>query len=146
MRFSPDDFALSVLRFAKPTRRRGSSLIVPCGCLLHVKLKIANHAVRMDYKYRRDLTLIIDELGKEYPPSTEGQSALEATLSPAEVCAAPIPPGQSCVKEVVFDVPTDAQISELRIYFGELGDIVEPIISGRKRIALTPSTLPASKE
>jgi hypothetical protein len=50
------------------------------------------------------------------------------------------------VTEVVFDVPTGVRISQMRITFGALADIFDPIFSGRKRIALTPMIQPVNKE
>jgi hypothetical protein len=134
-----DDFAFSVLS----VRQAGfvgsvDSLIKPAGIFYIVTLKVANHAVRVDYKYKRDCALLVDERGREYPSSPEGQPALEATLSPVELCSAPIPAGASCVTEVVFDVPAGIRVSQLRITFGPIADIFDPIFSGRKRIALTP--------
>ena len=142
-----DDFAFSVQSVRNAAFvGTANSLVRPAGVFYIVTLKIANHAVRVDYKYKRDSALLIDERGNEYLPSAEGQPALEATLSPTAVCSAPIPAGQSCVTEVVFDVPTGVRISQMRITFGALADIFDPIFSGRKRIALTPMIQPVNKE
>lgn len=142
-----DDFAFSVLSVRQAESvGNGNSLVKPAGVFYIVTLKIANHAVRVDYKYKRDCALLVDERGKEYLPSFEGQPALETTLGPAALCSAPIPAGQSCVTEVVFDVPVGARPSQLRITFGSLADIFDPIFSGRKRIALTPAASPADQQ
>lgn len=134
-----DDFAFSVLSVRQAEFvGMGRDSVRPAGTFYIVTLKIANHAKRVDYRYKRNSPLLIDERGKEYPPSAEGQPALEATLTPEARCSAPIPAGSSCVTEIVYDVPTDVRVSELRISFGELGDLIDPIFSGRKRIALTP--------
>ena len=138
-----DDFAFSVQSVRSAAFvGTANSLVRPAGVFYIVTLKIANHAVRVDYKYKRDSALLIDERGNEYLPSVEGQPALEATLSPTAVCSAPIPAGQSCAT----DVPTGVRISQMRITFGALADIFDPIFSGRKRIALTPMTQPVNKE
>lgn len=142
-----DDFAFSVLSVRQANELgRATAAVKPRGDFYVVTLKIANHAKRVDYKYKRDCAVLIDESGREYRHSLEGQSAVEATLSPAELCSAPIPAGQSCVTQVVFDVPTGAQASQFRITFGTLGDMFDPVFSGRKRIALTPVTQPADKQ
>jgi hypothetical protein len=142
-----DDFAFSVLSVSQAEFvGTGSSVVKPAGVFYIVTLKIANHAVRVDYKYKKGCALLIDERGKEYLPSFEGQRALETTLSPDALCSSPIPAGQSCVTEVAFDVPSGVQISQLRITFGALADNFDPIFSGRKRIALTSFPLPANKE
>lgn len=142
-----DDFAFSVLSVRRAEfLGNGESVVKPAGFFYIVALKIANHAVRVDYKYKRHCALLVDERGKEYSPSPEGQPALEATLSSAELCSAPIPAGASCVTEVVFDVPAGVRVSQLRITFGPIADIFDPIFSGRKRIALTPVTPPAENQ
>jgi hypothetical protein len=142
-----DDFAFSVLSVRQAEFvGNGDNLVKPAGVFYIVTLKIANHAVRVDFKYKRNCALLLDERGKEYLPSSEGQPALEATLSPAQLCSASIPAGQSCVTEVVFDVPSGVRASELRITFGALADIFDPIFSGRKRIALTPAASPADQQ
>jgi hypothetical protein len=141
-----DDFAFSVLAVRQvESVGKGVQLVKSGGVFYVVTLKIANHAVRVDYKYKRDSALLVDEQGQEHRPSSEGQPALEATLSPPELCLAPIPAGQSCVTQVVFDVPAGVRASQLRITFGPLADIFDPIFSGRKRIALTPVMPPADK-
>lgn len=142
-----DDFAFSVISVRQAQFvGNGNSVVKPGGVFYIVTLKIANHAVRVDHNYKRDCALLIDERGWEYLPSSEGQPALETTLSPAALCSAPIPAGQSCVTEVVFDVPVGVRPSQLRITFGSLADIFDPIFSGRKRIALTSAALPADNQ
>ncbi|HWO01618.1 MAG TPA: DUF4352 domain-containing protein [Blastocatellia bacterium] len=134
-----DDFAFSVISVRQAESvGTGNNLIKPAGVFYIVTLMISNHAVRVHYNYKRNCALLLDERGKEYLPSSGGQPALEATLSPAELCSAPIPAGQSCVTQIVFDVPSGVRASELRISFGPLGDFFDPIFSGRKRIALSP--------
>ncbi|MEK6300434.1 MAG: DUF4352 domain-containing protein [Acidobacteriota bacterium] len=142
-----DDFAFSVqsVRQANEVGRAGAT-VKPRGDFYIVTLKISNHAKRVDYHYKRDCAVLIDQNGREYRHSSEGQSADEETLSPAELCSAPIPAGQSCETQVVFDVPTGVQVSQLRITFGALADIFDPVFSGRKRIALTPVTPPAETQ
>ncbi|MFY9611606.1 MAG: hypothetical protein WAU45_23710 [Blastocatellia bacterium] len=142
-----DDFAFSALSVRQAEFvGNGDSLVKPAGLFYIVTLKIANHAVRVDYKYKSDCALLVDENANEYPPSPEGQPALEATLSPVELCSAPIPAGASCVTEVVFDVPARVRVSQLRITFGPIADIFDPIFSGRKRISLTPVMSPADNQ
>ena len=142
-----DDFAFSVLSVRQAWFvGDGDRQVKPSGLFYIVTLKVANHAVRVDYKYNRGCALLVDEQGIEYSPSPEGQPALEATLSPSELCSAPIPAGASCVTEVVFDVPAGVSVSQLRITFGPIADIFDPIFSGRKRIALTQVTPPGDDQ
>ena len=142
-----DDFVFSVLsvrqaRFVGD----GEGRVKPSGVFYIVTLKVANRAVRVDYKYKRDCALLVDEQDIEYPPSPEGQAALEETLNPSALCSAPIPAGADCVTEVVFDIPAVVRVAQLRITFGPIADIFDPIFSGRKRIALTPALLPANDQ
>ncbi|HSF24778.1 MAG TPA: DUF4352 domain-containing protein [Blastocatellia bacterium] len=142
-----DDFAFSVLSVRQAESvGKGDGLVKPAGLFYIVTLKIANHAVRVDYNYKRSCPLLVDEHGNEHPPSPEAQPALEETLSPGELCYAPIPAGASCVTEVVFDVPAGVRVTQLRITFGPIADILDPIFSGRKRIALTPVMSPAENQ
>lgn len=138
-----DDFAFSVLSVRRAEFvGAGAGMVKPAGLFYVVTLKVANHAVRVDYKYKSGCALLVDERGREYSPSPEGQPALEASLSPAELCSAPIAAGASCVTEVVFDVPAAVRVTQLRITFGSIADILDPIFTGRKRIALSPVTSP----
>ncbi len=142
-----DDFAFSVVSVRQAEFvGNPASLVKPAGLFYIVALKVANHAVRVDYTYKRHCALLVDEQGREYPPSAEGQPALEAMLGPVELCSAPIPAGASCVTEVVFDVPAGVRVSQLRITFGPIADIFDPIFSGRKRISLTSVTPPADSQ
>lgn len=142
-----DDFAFSVLSVRQATEVGPAAATVKAqGDFYIVALRIANHAKRVDYDYKRNCAVLIDENGREYRHSSAGQSAIESTLSPSELCSAPIPAGQFCTTQVVFDVPTGVHISQLRISFGTLGDMFDPVFSGRKRIALGPVTQPTDKQ
>src|ERR1700740_1004776 len=93
-----DDFAFAVLSVRQATELGLAAAPVKSkGEFYVVTLKIANHAKRVDYKYKRDCALLIDESGREYQHSPVGQTALERSLIPAELCLAPIPAGQTCV-------------------------------------------------
>lgn len=71
------------------------------------------------YPNSRSLTLV-DERGNKYPPSAEGQRALETTQSSGTRLTTPLRPGESYTTEVVFDLPADTKASMLLINEGEL--------------------------
>ncbi len=130
-----DDFAFSVLGARKAsTLGKGDSQAAD-GVYYVVTIKVANHAARVDYTFKKKAAILIDESGREFHVSASGQRALES--SEGQHCGAPIPAGASCVIDVVFDVPKSANASQLRISEGGLaGDILDVVFYGKKRIEL----------
>jgi Domain of unknown function (DUF4352) len=134
-----DDFAFSVLG-ARTMHSLGSgeSQTNAQGLYYIVTLKIANHAKRVDFRFKRSSPVLLDSTGREFHPSLIGQQALESADGPR--CGESIPAGASCTTEVVFDVPPNAGIETLRISEGGLaGDILDVIFFGKKRIELGSS-------
>lgn len=132
-----DDFAFAALgvrqaasvgNASEPRRARGVYAIIT--------MKIANHARRVDFTFDKSTVILLDEQGNEYHWAAEVQGVYDATRSSGESCAAPIAAGASCITEVIFDVPATARMAQLRISGGALGDILDTIFSGKKRIAL----------
>jgi len=132
-----DDFGFSVLSVRKvDALGTGDSTSKPRGTYYIVALKIANHAKRVDYKFKTSSAVLVDESGRQYLFSTEGLAALQS-VDQASLCAEPIPAGASCVTEVVFDLPREARLSHLRIAFGGMiGDLLERVFWGNKVIEL----------
>ena len=130
-----DDFAFSVLGARKASVLGKGDSQAADGVYYVVTIKVANHAVRVDYTFKKKAAILIDESGREFHVSPSGQFALES--SEGHHCSAPIPAGGSCVIDVVFDVPKSANVSQLRISEGGLaGDILDVIFYGKKRIEL----------
>jgi hypothetical protein len=130
-----DDFAFSVVGLRKANALGKGDSQAADRVYYVVTIKVANHAMRVDYTFKKKAAILIDELGKEYHVSSSGQGALEA--SEGQHCSAPIPAGASCVIDVVFDLPKSANISRLRISEGGLaGDILDVIFYGKKRVEL----------
>jgi len=131
-----DDFAFSVIEVRKAdVLGRPNSETKAAGEFYVVTLKIANHAKRVDYKPKRASAILIDDKGREFFLSQSGQAALESVQEPR--CYDPIPAGASCVTELVFDIPSDSHITQLRISEGGLvGDILDVVFFGKKRIEL----------
>lgn len=131
-----DDFAFSAMAVREAhSLGSGANQVNAQGVYWVVTLKIANHAKRVDYRFKKSSPVLIDYNGRERRPSPSGQQALES-VSGAR-CSDPIPAGASCTTEVAFDVPTNSRVSGLRISEGGLaGDILEVIFFGKKRIEL----------
>jgi Telomeric repeat-binding factor 2. len=135
-----DDFAFAALgvrqaatigNASEPQRARGIYAIVT--------MKIANHARRVDFTFDKSTVILVDEQGNEYHWSADVQRAYDATRPQGEPCAEPIAAGASCVTEVIFDVPATSRIAQVRISGGgPVGDVLDTIFSGKKRIALPP--------
>ncbi|HKP85204.1 MAG TPA: DUF4352 domain-containing protein [Blastocatellia bacterium] len=133
-----DDFAFSVLgaRTAAVVGD-GQSRARAHGLFCVVTMKIANHALRVDYTFDKSDAILVDDHGNEFRLSAEGQKALEENLKQDELCERPIPAGASCVTQVVFDLPADVRVSQLRISEGgQVGDVLDTIFYGKKRIAI----------
>ena len=131
-----DDFAFSV-QGVRTTRTLGDS--TANGVYYVVTLKIANHAKRVDYEFKPDSPVLVAGGGKQYRVAFVAQGVLDSASGAADPCAAPIPPGSSCTKEVVFDVAPDITDPRLRVSTGGLaGDILDTIFYGKKVIMLDP--------
>jgi len=131
-----DDFAFSVEGVRKTdTLGQGDSRLLAHGHYYVATLKIANHAKRVDFKFKKNSPVLIDSDGWEYGIDLEAQAVLDGIQ--AERCNKPIPAGFSCTTEVVFDVPPEARVTQLRISGGGLViDILDVMFFGKKRIDL----------
>jgi hypothetical protein len=129
-----DDFAFSVQDVRK-SRTVGS--VSAKGVFYIVTLKVANHDRRVSFEFKPTSPMLISEDGQQFRVSSESQHALSSDSGAGDACAAPIPPGSYCVKEVVFDVPDDVPVPWLKISRGGLaGDILDTIFYGKKVISL----------
>jgi hypothetical protein len=131
-----DDFAFSVQGVRKANSLgSGESQTNAEGVYYVVTLKIANHAKRVDFKFKRASAILVDDAGREFHLSESGQQSLDATQS--NKCSGPIPAGASCTTELAFELPENAHASLLRLSEGgTLGDILDFVFYGTKRIAL----------
>jgi hypothetical protein len=135
-----DDFAFAALG-ARQAATLGDAPDAPRaqGVYEIVTMKVVNHARRVDFTFDKATVVLVDEQGGEYHWSAAAQRAFDATRGPAESCAEPIPAGASCVTDVVFDVPAAARIAQVRISGGgAVGDVLDTVLIGKKRIALPP--------
>ena len=135
-----DDFAFAALG-ARQTASIGNALDEQRarGVYTIVTMKVVNHARRVDFTFDKSTVILVDEQGNEYHWSADVQHAFDATRPHVAQCAEPIPAGASCTTEVVFDVPAAARIAQVRISGGgPVGDVLDTIFYGKKRIALPP--------
>ena len=131
-----DDFAFSV-QAVRTARSVGDSTAQ--GIYYVVTLKVSNHARRVDYTFKPDSPVLVASDGKQYRVSVEAQEALDSAGGTGDRCAAPIPAGSSCIKEIVFDVAPDITDPRLKVSTGGLaGDILDTIFYGMKVIKLDP--------
>jgi hypothetical protein len=133
-----DDFAFSVLGARTATGLgAGKSQADTKGAYYVVTLKVANHARRVDFTLDKDVAIIIDDEGREYHLSQEGQRALDSARRQRDECDGPIPAGASCTTEIVFELPAGVRASHLRVSGGgPAGDILDTIFYGTKKIEL----------
>jgi hypothetical protein len=130
-----DDFAFSVQSVRKASSLgNGESQTNAEGVYYVVTLKIANHAKRVDFTFKRASAILVDDAGREFRLSENAQRALE---SQGAKCSGAIPAGASCTSELAFELPENAHASLLRISEGgTFGDILDFVFYGTKRIAL----------
>jgi Domain of unknown function (DUF4352) len=130
-----DDFAFSVQDVRQTgALGNGEFKTKPQGLYYVVTLKIANHAKRVTYRFKYESAKLVDAGNREFRFSPAGQRALESATG--KRCGDPIPAGRSCVTEVVFDLPADTELKQFRISEGLVGDILNAIFYGKKRIEL----------
>ena len=131
-----DDFAFSVQEVRKTdSLGSGEYKSKPHGLYYIITLRIANHAKRVDYRFKYQSARLVDVEEKEFGLSLAGQQALESATG--KRCVDPIPAGASCVTEVVFDLPSGSELKQFRVSEGGLvGDILNAIFYGKKRIEL----------
>lgn len=131
-----DDFAFAVLGTVKAnsvgsvTTQQSTD-----GQYYVVTMKVTNHAKRVNYRFPKNGAILVDEGGREYRVSAAGQRALEGETTKSGGCESEIPPGGSCITDLVFELPKEARISHLRISEGgAVGDVLDTIFYGRKII------------
>jgi hypothetical protein len=131
-----DDFAFSVLGTVKAnsvgsiTTQRSTD-----GQFYVVTLKVTNHARRVNYRFPKGGAILVDDSGKEYHISGAGQKALDGETTKSGGCESEIPPGASCITDLVFELPKEARISHVRISEGgAVGDVLDTVFYGKKII------------
>ena len=130
-----DDFAFSVLGVRQQDGLGKSDSTASNGVYYVVTIKIANHAKRVDYTFKKNSAVLVDAAGREFHLSRTGQEALESIEG--RQCGDAIPAGASCLADIVFELPASARVTQFRVSEGGLaGDILDVVFYGKKRIAL----------
>ena len=134
-----DDFAFSALGTRKAEALGGEEARKPSeGVYYVVTFKVANHAKRVDFEFNPAVTILVDGAGREYHISAQGQAILESIKTREGACKEAIPAGGTCVTELVFDVPVDINNPHIKMSFGKIGDFLDTIFYGKRKIALEP--------
>jgi hypothetical protein len=129
-----DDFAFSITDVHKMKAfGDGRDRSVAAGNYYLVSLRVANRAKRVDFKFHPDIAVLVDQAGREYHVSGDGQRAFNK-IEGNDDCSRPIPAGKDCTAQVVFDLPGDSAPSHLRISGGPIQDLLGFIFFGNKRI------------
>lgn len=132
-----DDFGFSVLGVETADRVGSPALEVrPHGTFEIVHLQVANHAKRVDYHLDNHRAVLEDANGLQYETDLRAQAAYNSastrTPVPDKIAA-----GESCITDLVFDVPSDAHDLTLRIAWGgRVIDALDWAFSGDRRIVL----------
>ena len=138
-----DDFAFAVQGVRKAALLGAGQVPEANQVYYVVTLKIANHAKRVDYTFKKGSAILVDASGREFHLSPRAQEALES-IQPTR-CNGPIPAGGSCTTEIAFEVPDETHISKLRISEGgSIGDLLDFVFYGTKRISLETIELKGS--
>ena len=134
-----DDFAFSALGTRKAAALGGDDAQKPSeGVYYLVTFKVANRAKRVDIEFNPMTTILVDGAGREYRVSAPGQAVLESIKAREGECKGAVPAGASCVTELVFDVPVDINNPHIKMTFGKIGDFLDTIFYGKRKIALEP--------
>jgi hypothetical protein len=137
-----DDFGFGVVS-ARTASELGTEehLVHPHGVFVIVGLKVSNHAQRVDYGTSKHTAVLHDSTGNEYRVDPWAQSALGSEPGRPNRAPARLAAGESCVTELVYDVPSSASGFYLKISWGgELVDAVDAVVFGDRRIEVAMSS------
>ncbi len=131
-----DDFGFGVVGARRVTELGPEEQLVRArGVFVIVDLKVTNHAQRVDYDTSKHTAVLYDSTGNEYRVDPWAQAALDSqpgvwNRGPTRLAA-----GESCVTELVYDLPVDAKGLYLKISWGgEFVDTVDHVVFGDRRI------------
>ncbi len=111
---------------SKQTKTIGSAPIIASGVFTAVTIKTRFDETTINpnrgngtlYPNSRVLT-VVDDQGRSYLPSVDGQRALEASGGAGTSLVTPLRPGESYTTTMVFDIPAEARNPTLLINEGE---------------------------
>jgi hypothetical protein len=129
VRFDDFDFSVTGVKRVPMDKSAGTYLVV--------RLHIQNHAKVVPFQFLRSTAFVVDDAGRQFGVSAEGQAYLDRRHGTTDPCAGKIPPGGECTTVLAFDVPEDAVNPRLKLAFGgPVGEFLDTMISGRTRIKL----------
>ncbi len=133
-----DDFDYSVLKVEK-LKNMGDGAHSPStqGTFYVVTLKVENNAKRVMHVWNDSMAYIVDDAGKEYHPSPEGQKAWDLANGKVSASFHSTPAGVSETTQIVFDLPDDAKNPCLKIWKDVLmGDMFDGIAYRKVKVSL----------
>ena len=124
-----DDFAFEVTD-VRPQTLAGTTCTV-------ISMNVHNRAVRVDYRFRRDIVVIEDADGNFYRVSPKAQAELDRLRGEHDPCGKSMPAGTSCSTELAFALPEQLSDPQLLIrHGGWIGALADDLLFGRKAIRL----------
>jgi len=107
-----DDWCIEAQSLSvSPTIGAGPAAVAASGVFYIVNLKVASTAIRVNQRELAVRLVAVDEQGRIYWPSEEGQRAFDAVNGPSIPITGEVGPGQSFTTTVVYDVPQNARIN-----------------------------------
>jgi hypothetical protein len=111
--------------------------VKPKGTFVVLRLRVANHAKRVDYALSQHTPVLEDSSGDEFRIDVHATELL-ARETAAPALPASIHAGDQISSEIVFDVPSTAKALRLRITWGEAINTLDQIVCGDRTIMLEP--------
>jgi hypothetical protein len=133
-----DDFGFTVIGMRRASEvGPSSSRVAARGSFVVLRMRIANHAERVEYALSQHTPILEDSSGNRFRADARATEAL------ARDGAAPSPPasihaGEEFISEVAFDVPRDASGLRVRITWGDATGAIDRLVRGDRTIVLDP--------
>jgi hypothetical protein len=111
--------AVSVVNVSKTKTLGGPpSQATAEGLYYVVSVKVSSNAVAAALLFHNPVATLLDEKGRKYDRSSDGEKALELTQGKGAQFSQSVEAGSSYIKELVFDIPPDAMAPRLLVTEG----------------------------
>ncbi|MFQ5664090.1 MAG: hypothetical protein ACE5HL_09675 [Terriglobia bacterium] len=100
---------------AQQTTAQGIFYVVTLKIWLDERTISAQRARGLPLRPNRRAVAVVDESGRRYRPSVEGQQALERSQGPSVPLTRPLRPGESYTSVFVFDLPAESRNRRLLV-------------------------------
>ncbi len=108
-------------------------MVEPNGKFLILTVHVANHAKRVDFTFDPNQIVVESDDGRRFLLSHLGQAAQDPHGEQKTTLAA----GDSCDRDIVFDIPTNANNLRMRVIFGgRFGEVLEWLFFGDRATAV----------